>query len=102
MKKLFVIPVAVIAFTFGNQSMNAKDLTSDTTIEVSTLQEKYTDVAVENLPQAVIDAVAKDYAGATISKAAANKDASNFKLELAKENGESMELVIDAKGNWAS
>ncbi|MFL1894923.1 hypothetical protein ACJRPK_04420 [Aquimarina sp. 2-A2] len=102
MKKLFVIPVAVLAFTFGTQAVAAQDLAINSTTEVSATQEKYTDVAVETLPQPVIDAVAKDFAGATISKASAKQDASAFKLELAKEDGESMEVYVDAEGNWIS
>jgi len=50
----------------------------------------------------VLDAVAKDFAGATISKAAAKEDASEFKLELTKEDGETVEVHCDAEGNWVA
>ncbi len=99
MKKLFVLPVLAFGLLLGTQSIQAQQTSSDETIEVAT-QEKYIELAVENLPQPVLDAVAKDFKGATISKAAAKEDASEFKLELTKEDGETVEVHCDAEGNW--
>ncbi|AXT52421.1 hypothetical protein D1818_16835 [Aquimarina sp. BL5] len=101
MKNLFVLPVVAFGLLLGTQSINAQELSSDETVEV-TAQEKYIELAVENLPQPVLDAVAKDFAGATISKAAAKEDASEFKLELTKEDGETVEVHCDAEGNWVA
>lgn len=99
MKNLFVLPALALTLTIG--SVAAQDLAVNDATEV-TLQEKYVELAVENLPQPVLDAVANDYEGATISKAAAKEDASEFKLELTQENGEIMDVFIDAEGNWIS
>ncbi|WP_027394902.1 hypothetical protein [Aquimarina latercula] len=99
MKNLFALPVLAFGLLLGTQNINAQETSSDETVEVIT-QEKYIELAVENLPQPVLDAVAKDFAGATISKAAAKEDASEFKLELTKEDGETVEVLCDAEGNW--
>jgi len=101
MKNLFVLPVVAFGLLVGTSSINAQAIASDSdeTTEV-TAQEKYIELAVENLPQPVLDAVAKDFAGATISKAAAKEDASEFKLELTKEDGETVKVYCDAEGNW--
>ncbi|MDH7447989.1 hypothetical protein [Aquimarina sp. 2201CG14-23] len=101
MRKLFVLPVLAFGLLLGTQSMNAQETSSDETVEVTT-QEKYIELAVENLPQPVLDAVARDFKGATISKAAAKEDASEFKLELTKEDGETVEVFCDAEGNWVT
>ncbi|MHA7056430.1 hypothetical protein ACWGOQ_0004370 [Aquimarina sp. M1] len=101
MKNLFVLPVFAFGLLLGSQSISAEEMSSKETMEITT-QEKYIELAVENLPQPVLDAVAKDFAGATISKAAAKEDASEFKLELTKEDGETVEVHCDAEGNWVT
>ncbi len=100
MKNLFVLPVVAFGLLFGTQGINAQETASnDNTEVIAPVQEKYIDLAVENLPQKVIDAVAKDFAGATIEKAAAKEDASEFKLVL-KQGEKEMEVFCDADGNW--
>lgn len=99
MKNLFVLPAVAFGLLIGAQGINAQEIAVAETMEV-TAQEKYIELAVENLPQSVLDAVAKDFAGATINKAAAKEDASEFKLVLTKEDGEAIEVVCDAEGNW--
>lgn len=101
MKNLFVLPVLAMGLLFGTQNSNAQDVASSDQEEIAiVVQEKYIDLAIENLPQSVLDAVARDFKGATISKAAAKEDASEFKLELTKEDGEAVEVYCDAEGNW--
>lgn len=102
MRNLFVSPVLAFGLLVGTQNMNAQEVASndDTEITIPT-QEKYIDLAIENLPQPVLDAVAKDYAGATIEKAAAKEDASEFKLVI-KQGEKEMEVFCDAEGKWIS
>ncbi|MCK8521096.1 hypothetical protein M0D21_05940 [Aquimarina sp. D1M17] len=100
MKKLFVLPVLAFGVLIGTQSMNAQEIASNDNAEVvAPVQDKYIDLAVENLPQKVLDAVAKDFAGASIESAAAKEDASEFKLIL-KQGEKEMEVFCDADGNW--
>ncbi|MBQ4820879.1 hypothetical protein [Aquimarina sp. MMG016] len=100
MKNLFVLPILALVLLLGTQNSYAQETASNDQDEITVAQEKYIDLAVENLPQSVLDAVARDFKGSTISKAAAKEDASEFKLELAKEDGETVEVYCDAEGNW--
>ncbi len=100
MKNLFVLPVVAFGLLVGTQGINAQETASNDNTEVTApVQEKYIDLAVENLPQKVLDAVAKDFAGATIEQAAAKEDASEFKLIL-KQGEKEMEVYCDVDGNW--
>ncbi len=101
MKNLFVLPLLALGLLLGTQTINAQEASSDD-IAVVTPQEKYIELAAENLPQPVLDAVANDFKGATISKAEAKEDASEFKLELTKEDGETVQVFCDAEGKWVS
>ena len=98
MKKLFVLPALALGLLVGTQPALASEISTSYMI-TKVEQDKYIDLAVENLPQEVLDAIVRDFKGATISAAAATKDASEFKLELSKENGESVEVYYDADGN---
>lgn len=98
MKNLFVVPVVALGLLFSTNAV-AQDETISSDSEM-VMQEDYIDVAVENLPQPVLDAVSKDFAGATVTAAGAKEDASEFKLTLAKEDGEVVEVYADAEGNW--
>ncbi|SIS40747.1 hypothetical protein SAMN05421766_101621 [Zobellia uliginosa] len=67
--------------------------------EVVEAQDAFAEVAVEEVPAAISEALEAAHPGATISKAFMNKDA-QYKLEVAKEDGETAELYADAEGNW--
>ncbi len=101
MKNLVVLMVFTFGLLVGTQNINAqKEVASvDTEVIAPPVQEKFVELATENLPQKVLDAVAKDFAGATIEKAAAKEDASVFKLVL-KQGEKEMEVFCDADGNW--
>lgn len=99
MKKLFVVPALVLGFVFASSNITANSINNIESV-IIVAQDDYIEVAVENLPQPILDAVATDFAGATISAAAAKEDASEFKLMLTKEDGEAVEVYADAEGNW--
>ncbi len=100
MKNLFVLPLVAFGLLLGTQAINAQDIASTDNTEITVpTQDKYIDLAVENLPQKVLDAVAKDFAGATIESAGAKEDASEFRLVL-KQGEKEMEVFCDADGNW--
>ena len=99
MKKLFVVPALVLGFVFASSNVTANSVNNMESVVINA-QDDYIEVAVENLPQPILDAVATDFAGATISSAAAKEDASEFKLMLTKEDGEAVEVYADAEGNW--
>ncbi|MBT9186626.1 MULTISPECIES: hypothetical protein [Zobellia] len=67
--------------------------------EVVESQDAYAEIAAEEVPAAISEALEAAHPGATISKAYMNEEA-EYKLEVAKEDGETAELYADAEGNW--
>jgi len=62
-------------------------------------QDDFSEIASEELPEAVTAAVAKNYPTATINKAYVN-EANQFKLEVSLEDGTTGTLYADEEGNW--
>ncbi|MGI9550034.1 MAG: hypothetical protein ACR2MT_02450 [Aurantibacter sp.] len=62
-------------------------------------QDGFNEVALEEVPEAITAALEAAHPGATISKAYVNEN-SQYKLEVAKEDGTTAELYADAEGNW--
>lgn len=62
-------------------------------------QDGFNELALEEVPEAITAALEAAHPGATISKAYVNESA-QYKLEVAKEDGETAELYADAEGNW--
>ncbi|MBC9797165.1 hypothetical protein [Sinomicrobium weinanense] len=93
MKKLFVAAALVLGgfATQAATSINAND------VAIVVNQEEFKEIAAEEVPKAITDALAKDYEGATLNKAYVN-EAKEYKLEVtigdqtgvlyANENGE--------------
>lgn len=98
MKKL----ILVVLLAFGGMTTFAQDTetaVAEVATEVMASQDDFSEVAVEELPEAVTAAVAKNYPTATIDKAYTN-EAQQFKLEVSLEDGTSGTLYADAEGNW--
>lgn len=94
MKK--VILMAVFAFATLSATATTTDL-STKNIEVA-LQEDFKEIAVTEVAKPVLQAVLKDYAGATVKQAFINEK-NEYKLELTI--GEVAKTVYaDAEGNW--
>ncbi len=97
MKKLMI--VALMAFgtmtAFAQEEANVEEVAT----EVVAAQDDFSEVAVEELPEAVTAAVTKNYPTATINKAYVN-EASQYKLEVSLEDGTAGTLYADAEGNW--
>lgn len=60
---------------------------------------EFTEIGLEEVPSTISDALAKDYPGASITKAYKNEEA-QYKIEVAKEDGTAVVLLADADGNW--
>jgi hypothetical protein len=63
------------------------------------IAQEFTEIALEDVPTAITDALEKDYPGASLEKAYVNEE-SQYKLEVTLEDGSSKELYADADGNW--
>src|SRR5690606_6657269 len=72
----------------------------ETEIAVSTdVAQDYKEVKASEVPQTVQDAVAKDFSGATISKAYVNANG-EYKIQLATADKKAATVYANAKGEW--
>ncbi|UGU14782.1 hypothetical protein LS482_13885 [Sinomicrobium kalidii] len=94
MKKLFVAAVLVLG---GFATQAATTVNSDG-IAIVASQEEFKEIAVEEVPEAISAALAKDYKGATISKAYVN-EAKEYKLEIAMGDKTGV-LYANESGEW--
>lgn len=69
------------------------------TAEVAVPVQDYKEVKASEVPQTVKDAVAKDFSGATISKAYVNANG-EYKIELATADAKKSTVYANAKGEW--
>lgn len=104
MKKICLSVVAASAILFSAQTMSAQEVAqNDVTVEQTAEQQTdYTQIAIEELPAEVQQAVERDFAGAVIAEAYVkeNEAGQKFKLVVQTAEGEQKELYADAEGNW--
>lgn len=92
--------IFVFAFLLGSIITFAQE--PEQTEEIATevvAQDDFNEIASDELPEAVTEAVAKNYPTATINKAYVN-EAKQYKLEVSLEDGTSGTLYADEEGNW--
>ncbi|MDO6818370.1 hypothetical protein [Zobellia sp. 1_MG-2023] len=98
MKKLFITSV----FALGSLTAFAQEEQAAEAVEIAATeavaQEEFSEVALEEVPEAVTAMVETNYPGATINKAHKN-EANQYKLEVSLENGTSGALIVDEEGN---
>jgi hypothetical protein len=95
MKKL-ILTVAILAS--GVSIFALSNNMSPVEVVNVVMNEKFKEIAIEELPAAVTDAVTKDFASATISKAYVN-ESEQYKLELTID-GSTSTVYTDKDGNW--
>jgi len=95
MKKL-ILTVAILAS--GVSIFALSNNMSPVEVVNVVMNEKFKEIAIEELPAAVTDAVSKDFASATISKAYVNSN-EQYKLELTID-GSTSAVYVDKDGNW--
>ncbi|WP_010522686.1 hypothetical protein [Aquimarina agarivorans] len=100
MKKSILLPVVALGLLVSTQTINAQDATAEVTATETVAQDEMVVVSIEELPEPVKTALAKDYEGMTIAEAHATKDGSKYKLILTKEGSEGTTVLCDAEGNW--
>lgn len=100
MKNLMIVAaLALGSMTAMAQEEMPTEEVAAVAVEAVEAQDSFAEVAIEELPEAITAALATDFPGATIAKAYVN-EAAQYKLEVAKEDGEALELYADAEGNW--
>lgn len=102
MKKLIITSVILLGtLTITNAQSSETTATSkdaSTTLR-AVVQDDFKEVKVSELPQAVQEAVAKDFKGATVSKAYKNAKG-EFKLVVSTADGAKRTLLANSKGEW--
>jgi hypothetical protein len=99
MKKLiFVLALSLASFTSYAQE-EATEAATEATEAVAATQDDFSEIAADELPEAVTAAVAKNYPTANIDKAFVN-ESKQYKLEVSLEDGTSGTLYADENGNW--
>ena len=94
-KVIFVFALALGSMTaFAQNTENVEAAAAEVVA-----QDDFSEIAADELPEAVTAAVAKNYPTATIDKAFVN-EAKQFKLEVSLEDGSSGTLYADESGNW--
>lgn len=101
MNKLFLTITAATTLCFATQAVSAQEETGRTTkMETTTNSENYTEVQTSELPQAINDAVIKDFTGATISKAYVNEKKEYKLLLQTQATDEAQTVYANEKGEW--
>ena len=96
MKKLILVSIlsTVMMSTYALPTIN-----TEANFTCQQALQKYEEVKVSELPQPVKDAVAKNFEGATITKAY-KSEKGEFKLVISTADGESQTLHANSKGEW--
>jgi hypothetical protein len=96
MKKLFITTVfalgSLTAFAQEEQATESQDVTTE-----AVAQDSFSEIALEEVPEAVTTMVETNYPGATINKAHKNEE-NHYKLEVSLEDGTSGALIVDEEG----
>lgn len=77
----------------------AQDAETTAVATVAAPVQDYKEVKAADVPQTVQDAVAKDFSGATISKAFVNANG-EYKIQLATADKKAATVYANAKGEW--
>lgn len=94
-----------MALSMGSMTAFAQEEVSEEAAEAAVeatevvAQDDFSEIAAEELPEAVTAAVAKNYPTASIDKAFIN-ESKQYKLEVSLEDGTAGTLYADENGNW--
>ncbi|HDZ14182.1 hypothetical protein LCGC14_0665960 [marine sediment metagenome] len=78
------------------QEQSAMEDTGDTTMD--TVQEGFTEVSMDEVPEPITNAVKENYPNATLDKVHVNEQM-QYKLEATMEDGSNATMMMDAEGN---
>ncbi len=83
----------------ATEAVMASEEAVEATEVAAVAQDSFIEVAVEEVPVSITDALAKDYPEAKVSKALKN-DMEQYKLEVVAQDGSELVLFADSEGNW--
>lgn len=92
--------VLTLALAIGSLSMmNATEIPVNDGIVDEIVVGDFQEIPVDQVPEAVVQALATSYEGAEIQKAFVN-DKKQYKLEVTTADGNQGTLYADEEGNW--
>ena len=94
MKKLLIIVALVMGL--GTSVAFANEMTAG--IETVAMVNEYKPIEAAKLPQAVQDAIKKNYAESTIKEASVDEAAKTYKVILTGKDGKDTTVVFNEKG----
>ena len=98
MKKLFITSVfalgSLTAFAQEEQAVEAQEEAATEAVA----QDSFSEISLEEVPEAITTVISANYPGATINKAHKNEE-NQYKIEVSLEDGTSGALLLDAEGN---
>jgi uncharacterized iron-regulated membrane protein len=94
MKKLIITATIVL----GSLTSFASNPVGSSNTIITIVQEEYTEITTDQLPEAVVSALEKTYPDATIDKAFVNQK-KEYKLEITVGDQKAA-VFADANGNW--
>ncbi|MGB6151024.1 MAG: hypothetical protein WBG48_03450 [Pricia sp.] len=100
MKKVFITAVfALGSLTAFAQEAEAVEEGQEAATETEAVaQDDFSEIAMEEVPEAVTTMIETNYPGATVNSAAKN-EAGHYKMEVSLEDGTSGALILDEEGN---
>ena len=97
MKKVFITAV----FALGSLTAFAQEaeaVEAEETATEAVAQDDFSEIAMEEVPEAVTSMIETNYPGATVNSAAKN-EAGHYKVDVSLEDGTSGALILDEEGN---
>ncbi|HEA20302.1 hypothetical protein LCGC14_1415350 [marine sediment metagenome] len=115
MKKLFITTVfalgSLAAFAQEAETAEPQDAATEVPAEATdaatetaaegqeaVAQDDFSEIAIEEVPEAVTSMIETNYPGATMNAASKN-EAGHYKVEVSLEDGTSGALIVDEEGN---
>lgn len=102
MKTLFLLG----ALTIGGLTVSAQDaaisqngIVNNQVNEIIIATDDFSEISISEVPQPVMDAIAKNFPTANLEKAYTNEE-KQYKLVLSLEDGTQGTLYADEDGNW--
>ena len=96
MKRIMMLPAVALTICLALPQFSQATTVKNEVVAVEEKDVKYTEITVDQLPQAVSDAIAKDFVGFKTDKALKGDDGS-FKVKVSKGDDKSV-LFYSANG----
>ncbi|MBU3010385.1 hypothetical protein KO506_03155 [Polaribacter vadi] len=99
MKKLVLtVTLAVLTSGVSVYALESNNYNNPSEIIKTVVNDEFKEIAIADLPVAVSEAITKDFASATVTKAFVN-ESEQYKIEITMDGAESV-VYSDKEGSW--